>query len=275
MRHFEKLRTLRTFRKEHADIFSTLEGHHLISEIGFHQARGEPLTLKQLFLLDIGSVSTVQRRLRQLKERGLVRHQPSARDRRAVELTLSAKCLRIFARYDELMSSKPAGRGSAPGNAESRHVCGLCDSDAGRRNLLAGFFTQGLKRGDRCVLVAPTPIQKEILDGLPHRRRASEQLHVTEGHASGEAQLAFYRRLVREAKQAGQNLCVAGDASWALSRNFSVDELFDYEKRLDVLARKSALTVMCVYDARDFSGGDFLRAVKCHRDHARHPILLG
>src|SRR5471030_324408 len=131
MRHFEKLRALRMFRKEHAEIFSSLEGQHLISEIGFHQAKGDPLTLKQLFLLDIASVSTVQRRLRQLKERGLVRHQPSARDRRAVELTLSAKCLRTFARYDDLMSSKPGRRGPAPGKGESRHLCGLCDSDAG------------------------------------------------------------------------------------------------------------------------------------------------
>ena len=83
MSQFEKLRALRTLRKEYADIFGTLEGHHLVSEIGLHQAKGEPLTLKQLFLLDIGSVSTVQRRLRQLKERGLVRHQPAAGDRRA------------------------------------------------------------------------------------------------------------------------------------------------------------------------------------------------
>lgn len=275
MRQFEKLRALRTFRKEHADIFSTLEGHHLISEIGFHQAKGEPLTLKQLFLLDIGSVSTVQRRLRELKERGLVKYQPAAADRRAVELTLSPKCLRIFAKYDDLMSSRPAKRSAALGNGAPRHVCGLCDSDAGRQNLLVTFFAQGLKRGDRCMLVAPVAMQKEILDGLPHRRRASEQLLVSDGHASGEAQLVFYRRLIREARKAGQNLCIAGDASWALARNLPVDELFDYENHLDALARKNALTVLCIYDTRDFSGGDILQAVKCHRDHARYPIMLG
>jgi DNA-binding MarR family transcriptional regulator len=271
MRQFEKLRALRTFRNEHADIFSTLEGHHLISEIGFHQAIGRPLTLKQLFLLDIGSISTVQRRLRQLKELGFVRHRQSSSDRRTVELTLSPRCLRVFAQYDALMNSK-AAKDPAAERGESRHLCGLCDSDAGRRNLLVAFFAQGLKRGDRCVLIAPAAIQQEILDGLPHRRRAAEQLLVSAGQDSGDAQLAFYRRLAKEARQAGQNLCIAGDASWALSRDFSVDELFDYECRLDILARKKSLTVLCVYDTRDFSGGDFLKAVKCHRDHARHPI---
>lgn len=275
MRPFEKLRALRTFRAEHADIFSTLEGHHLISEIGLHQAKGEPLTLKQLFLLGIGSVATVQRRLRRLKALGLVRHRQAPSDRRSVELTLSPKCVRVFAQYDALMSSKSLPGDGGRTKAEPSHRCGLCDSDAGRRNLLGAFFAQGLKRGDKCVLITPAAIRQAILDGLPHRRRAAEQLLVSNGHDSGDAQIAFYRRLAKEARQAGQNLCVAGDASWALSRNFSVEELFDYEVRLDVLARKHSMTVLCVYDTRDFSGGDFLQAVKRHRDHSRHPIMLG
>jgi hypothetical protein len=35
------------------------------------------------------------------------------------------------------------------------------------------------------------------------------------------------------------------------------------------------MRALCVYDARRFSGGDFLQAVKCHRDHWRQPIMLG
>ena len=84
MRLFEKLRALRAFEKQHLDFFSTVEDHHLIGEIGYHQAKGKPLTLKQLFLLDVGSVATVQRRLRRLKELGLVQHRRAANDRRAV-----------------------------------------------------------------------------------------------------------------------------------------------------------------------------------------------
>ena len=96
MRQFEKLRALRAFEKQYLDFFSTVEDHHLIGEIGYHQAKGKPLTLKQLFLLDVGSVATVQRRLRRLKEFGLVQHRRAASDRRAVELMLSPKCLRVL-----------------------------------------------------------------------------------------------------------------------------------------------------------------------------------
>jgi len=272
MRQFEKLRALRAFRKEHADFLGTQEDRHLVAEIGYHQAKGKPLTLKQLHLLDIGSIATVQRRMRKLKSLGLVKQRQAASDRRSVELTLSAKCIRIFAQYDSLMSARPPVRQAAKGNPETRHRCGLCDSDAGRRDLLVTFFTQGFKRGDRCVLVAPTAIQNEVLDTLPHRRRAAEQLLVSEGMESGDAQIAFYKRLAREARRAGQNLCLAG-ASWAHSRNLTIGELFDFEKRLDALARRSSLMVLCIYDARHLSGGDILNALKFHRDHARSAIL--
>jgi len=275
MRLFEKLRALRAFEKQQLDFLSTVEDHHLIGEIGYHQAKGKSLTLKQLFLLDVGSIATVQRRLRRLRELGLVQHRQAASDRRAVELTLSPKCLRIFAKYNILMSSKPPPRGTARGNGAPRHVCGLCDGDAGSRNLLVTFLAQGLKRGDKCVLVAPAEVQNDILAGLPHRRRAPERLVVSEGYDSADAQFAFFKRVLQEAKQAGQAACVAGDMSWTLSRNVRIDAVLDIEARFDALARQSPLRGLCVYNARHFSSGDFLRAVKCHRDHSRYPIVLG
>src|ERR1700694_5989856 len=122
MRLFEKLRALRAFEKQQLDFLSTVEDHHLIGEIGYHQGKGKPLTLKQLFLLGVGSIATVQRRLRRLKDLGLVQHRRAASDRRAVELTLSPKCIRIFAKYDALMSSKPPARDAARGSGEPSHV---------------------------------------------------------------------------------------------------------------------------------------------------------
>jgi DNA-binding MarR family transcriptional regulator len=251
-----------------------LEDAHLIGEIGYQQGKGKPLTLKQLSLLDVGSIATIQRRLRRFKEFGLVQHRRVASDRRAVEFMLSPKCLRIFAKYDTLLNSKRPARVDSRAGGEPSHVCGLCDSDAGRTNLLVAFFAKALKRGDKCLLVAPAEIQNEVLAALPDRRKAPRHLVVTTGYDSTDAQLAFYRRLAREARQAGQNLCIAGDVSWALSR-MPVGALLDYEKRLDALARQASLRVLCLYDTRHFSSADFLGAVKCHRDNARYPIVLG
>lgn len=102
MRVFERLRALRSFEKQHLGFLRTLEDHNLVREIGYHHVEGKPLTLKKLFLLDVGSVATVQRRLRRLKQLGIVHQRRSDADRRAVELTLSAKCLKVFERYEGL-----------------------------------------------------------------------------------------------------------------------------------------------------------------------------
>jgi DNA-binding MarR family transcriptional regulator len=274
MRLFEELRALRAFGKRHLDFFSTAEDHHLIGEIGYQQAKGKLLTLKQLFLLGVGSIATVQRRLRRLKELGLVQHRRSASDRRAVELTLTPKCMRIFGKYETLISPKPSARDAARRTGKPRHVCGLCDSDAGRRNLLVAFLGQGLKRGDKCLLVAPAEVQDEVLAEL-RPRKTPEQLMVSEGKASSDAHHAFLKRVSQEATQAGQALRIAGEMSWALSRNLRFEAVLDIETRFDALAGQLPLECLCVYDARRFSSGDFLRAVKCHRDHSRYPIVLG
>jgi len=275
MRVFERLRALRAFEVQHLLFLRTGGRHHLVVEIGYHQAKGKPLTLKQLFLLDFGSIATVQRDLRRLKELGLVQARRAASDRRSVELSLTPKCVRIFAKYDTLMDAKAPARDGSRADGEPRHVCGLCNSDAGSRNLIASYLAEGLKRGERCVLVAPAAEQQEILAELNDRRGAPRQLVLTEGHDSVETQVAFFTRELREARQAGQAMSLAANMSWTVFKNLPIDAVIDIEKRFDALAGRLPLTGLCVYDARHFSGDSILHAVKCHRDHARHPIMLG
>ena len=123
--------------------------------------------------------------------------------------------------------------------------------------------------------MAPAEVQKDILSGLRDRRAAPRHLIVTEGYASADAQIAFFKRVTQEAKQAGKAICVAANMAWTRSKNVAIDAMLDIESRFDALPAKLQLTALCVYDTRHFSGGDFLQAVRCHRDHARYPILTG
>jgi DNA-binding MarR family transcriptional regulator len=271
MRVFERMRALRAFENQHLLFLKTGGHQHLIGEIGHHQAIGKPLTLKQLFLLDVGSIATVQRHLRELKKLGLVDHRRAANDGRAVELRLTSKCVRIFAKYDTLMTLKA----DAPGSGKPRHLCGLCDGDAAARNLLITFLAEGMKRGDKCVLVAPLEAQDGILMELRRRRKEPRGLVVSQGYDSADAMFAFVKRVVGEARQAGQVTCIATNMSWTQSRNLPIDAVLAIEKQFDALAWRSPLTGLCVYDTQHFSSGDFLSAVKCHRDHARYPVVLG
>ena len=93
-----RVRALRDFERQHLGFLKTMEDYNLVREIGYHQAEGKPLTLKQLFLLDVGSVATVQRRLRRLRQLGVVQQHRSKVDGRAVEFTLAPKALKLLER---------------------------------------------------------------------------------------------------------------------------------------------------------------------------------
>jgi DNA-binding MarR family transcriptional regulator len=104
---FTRLRALRMFEKRHLNFLRTIEDFDLIREIGYHQERGEPLTMKTLHLLGVASVPTIQRRLRQLRQAGAIQQMRSKRDGRALELRITPKVQRVFARYAELLAAAP------------------------------------------------------------------------------------------------------------------------------------------------------------------------
>jgi hypothetical protein len=100
---FAKLRVLRTFQKRHLDFLRSIEDFDLLQEVGFHQEIGQPLSMKQVYLLDVASVATVQRRLRRLKQLGVIVLKRSEGDGRSVQLTLSPKVLKTYLKYGELI----------------------------------------------------------------------------------------------------------------------------------------------------------------------------
>jgi DNA-binding MarR family transcriptional regulator len=103
-RAIEKLRAMRAFERQHLPCIATIQDLDLLCEIGYHQGRRQPLTLKRLLLAGIGSVPTVQRRLRRLHESDCIQRTRCERDRRNMELRLSARILKVFERYAELVA---------------------------------------------------------------------------------------------------------------------------------------------------------------------------
>jgi DNA-binding MarR family transcriptional regulator len=106
---FAALRTTRAFKRRHMRFLQTQDDWNLVVEIGFHQEDGKPLTMKKLQLIGLVSVPSLQRRLRRLREGGIIVARRSAQDARLVELTLSPNIMRAFAKYSELIKSVHCG----------------------------------------------------------------------------------------------------------------------------------------------------------------------
>lgn len=114
MKVFTHLQATRSFRRQHLSFLQTQEDQDIILEVGLHQERGKPLTLKQLQFLGITSIPTLQRRLRRLRQIGAIVAKRSEHDRRAVELRLSPRLTRTYARYGELLAAMRANGAEHP-----------------------------------------------------------------------------------------------------------------------------------------------------------------
>lgn len=250
---FKKLQALKAFEREHFQVLSTLEDYNLVREIGFHQAEGTPLTLKQIFLLDIGSVATIQRRLRRLKQAGVIAQRRSNADGRALELSLAPKYAKAFEKYGQLLAER----------AGSQHLCCLCDDEDTCRGRLARYLGEGLRNGQRCILLAPRDSAEEVLNILLASRKR-DMPFVFEGLDPPHEHIAFLNGLFKEAKAAGQGVRLAADMRWALEKGFKPEELKDLEHKVDRLAARYSANVLCVYDVRHFDSPALLQALAAH-----------
>jgi DNA-binding MarR family transcriptional regulator len=104
---FTRLHLLRDFEKQGLTDLRTLEDFAIVCAIGLHQERRRPLSLKDLYLLDISSHATITRRLNRLRSLGLVDAIRDDLDRRSVRLHLSGKMQAACASYDRLLAPAP------------------------------------------------------------------------------------------------------------------------------------------------------------------------
>lgn len=95
---------MREFERLQLPFITSLIDFDLIIEIGYAQEESKPLTPKQLFLLEIGSVTTVRRRLARLTEQGVVRRRINTNDRRSEILTVTTSNLKLLGKYGRFLS---------------------------------------------------------------------------------------------------------------------------------------------------------------------------
>jgi hypothetical protein len=101
---FSTLKGLRKFEKLHLPFLKSYIDFDIVIEVGYAQERKKNFTPKQLFLLDIGSTTTVRRRLVILTERGVIRRRTNKRDHRSDVLTISPSALRALEKYGIVLS---------------------------------------------------------------------------------------------------------------------------------------------------------------------------
>jgi DNA-binding MarR family transcriptional regulator len=105
MKLFSGLKKIREFERLQLPFFRSLVDFDIIIEIGYAEEQGQPLTLKQLFLLNICSRTTVRRKLATLIEHGIVIRRKAANDHRASLLMISPTSVKLLSKYGGTLTS--------------------------------------------------------------------------------------------------------------------------------------------------------------------------
>ena len=99
MKLFAALRKIREFERLQLPFLRSIIDFDIVVEIGYAEEEKQPLTLKQLSLLNISSRTTVRRRLARLIAQGVVTRRQDRNDHRAAILTLSPSSLKLCGKY--------------------------------------------------------------------------------------------------------------------------------------------------------------------------------
>src|SRR4030088_594066 len=99
MKLFAALRRIREFERGQLPFLKSIVDFDIVIEIGFAEEEMQPLTLKQLFLLNISSRTTVRRRLAKLIDEGVVSRRKHKSDQRPTVLSISASSHKLLTKY--------------------------------------------------------------------------------------------------------------------------------------------------------------------------------
>jgi len=106
MKLFTGLRKIREFERLQLPFLKSVVDFDIVIEIGYaEEQQGQPLTLKQLFLLNISSRTTVRRKLARLIEQGIVIRRKHANDHRASLLVISPSTVKLLSKYGGTLTS--------------------------------------------------------------------------------------------------------------------------------------------------------------------------
>jgi DNA-binding MarR family transcriptional regulator len=105
MKLFTGLKKIKEFERLQLSFLKSVVDFDIIIEIGYAEEQGQPLTLKQLFLLNITSRSTVRRKLAKLIEQGIVIRRKQVTDLRASLLIISPSSVKLLGKYGGTLTS--------------------------------------------------------------------------------------------------------------------------------------------------------------------------
>jgi MEDS: MEthanogen/methylotroph, DcmR Sensory domain len=160
-----------------------------------------------------------------------------------------------------------------------RHICAFFNSMDEEHRVLRSFITDGVDQGDKAFHLVDPERREEHLRRLAdsgidvQEAMGNGQLEVClwqdaylrEGRFDQDAMLALIEELLRSGAATGfRRVRLLAHMEWSLLDRPGVDDLLEYETRLNYVIPKYDDAVICTYDLSKFGANVVMDALRTH-----------
>jgi hypothetical protein len=160
-----------------------------------------------------------------------------------------------------------------------RHVCAFFHTPEEEYRVLVPFIKEGFERGEKAFHVVDPKLRNEYLQRLEsagidvaaREQRGQFELrnwadaYLREGHFDQERMLALIEQVLDGGGQQGFPLTrLVAHMEWALEDRPGVDDLVEYETRLNHILPRFKDPVICTYDLAKFGGDVVVDIIRTH-----------
>lgn len=167
--------------------------------------------------------------------------------------------------------------GSCLGDA--RHVCAFFNSDDEKYRVLLPFIKEGFERGEKAVHVVNPDQRQDHLQRLAaagidptaagqsgqFELRTNTETYLRDGHFDQDRMLEVFEQLASGNANGGFSLSrIVCHMEWAAEGRSHVDNLVEFESRVNNVWRRHDDAVICTYDLARFGGETVIDIMRTH-----------
>lgn len=180
---------------------------------------------------------------------------------------------------DALLTPDPAIPLAGSVVREQRHIGAFFQSDEERYRVLGPFIAEGIARGDKALHIVDPPDRDRYVQGLMQHgidapaAEARHQLdllswdetYLRDGRFDKFSMAAMLEGMLRDGKAEGYPMTRAvGYMEWALGDQPGVEQIVEYEARLNEVLAGNTDVVICAYDLKKFPGQLVIDVLRSH-----------
>jgi hypothetical protein len=160
-----------------------------------------------------------------------------------------------------------------------RHICVLFHSVDEKYEALNPFIKEAFDLGHKAIHIVDPNLRNDHRSRLGHagidiaKAEKSEQFelcdwtdsYLRDGSFNKDRMLALVRNFVETSRQQGyEKIHSIGNMEWALQEHTAMDDLMEYEAKLNQFWPEDGDAVFCVYDVVKFDGATIVNAIRTH-----------